>query len=128
MRRGLAQKCPACGSGHLYSSFLKVADKCSDCKEELYHHRADDAPPYFTMLILGHFLVAGVLSLEKFASPPTWVHIAVWIPATLLLSMLLLPRIKGALVGMQWALKMHGFDPADQDIDDGGLRPKGSQA
>ena len=124
MRRGIAHRCPACGTGKLYSAFLKIADQCPDCKEELHHHRADDAPPYFTMLITGHFLVAGVLALEKFTAPPTWVHIAVWIPLTILFTMALLPRIKGALVGLQWALRMHGFTPGNTEIDDGGLRPQ----
>ena len=124
IRRGLAHRCPACGTGKLYSSFLKIADRCGTCGEELHHHRADDAPPYFTMLITGHLLVGGALSLEKLAAPPTWVHIAVWIPLTILITIGLLPRIKGALVGLQWALRMHGFMPGNKEIDDGGLRPE----
>ena len=123
MRRGFAHRCPACGKGKLYTSFLKITDQCSACGEELYHHRADDAPPYFTMLITGHLLVAGALALERFASPPTWVHIAVWIPLTLVFTTALLPGIKGALVGLQWALRMHGFSSDNTEIDDGGLRP-----
>ena len=123
MCRGVAHKCPACGRGKLYTSFLKVVNQCNECGEELFHHRADDAPPYFTMLITGHLLVAGALALERFASPPTWVHTAIWVPLTILFTIALLPRIKGALVGMQWALRMHGFAPAEQEIDDGGLRP-----
>ena len=75
-------------------------------------HDGDDAPPYFTMLIVGHFIVGGVLALEKGLAPPTWVQLAIWLPMTLIASLLLLPRVKGALVGLQWALYMHGFEPA----------------
>jgi uncharacterized protein (DUF983 family) len=113
--RGLKHLCPACGRGALYTSYLKVADHCASCGEALHHHRADDAPPYFTILIVGHFVVGGVLWLESSFAPSSWVHAAIWLPSTLLLSLLLLPRIKGALVGFQWALRMHGFDPKGAD-------------
>ena len=107
--RGARHTCPACGEGKLYSSFLKVADACPKCGEELHHHRADDAPPYFTMLIVGHIVVAGVLALAAAFEPELWVHALLWGPLLLIMSLLLLPRITGALVGLQWALRMHGF-------------------
>lgn len=117
MLRGARQKCPACGQGNLYGSYLKVVDRCAACGEELHHQRADDAPPYFTMIITGHVIVGGLMSLETAYSPPMWVHIAIWGPALLALTLWLLPRIKGALVGLQWALRMHGFGGAeDQPI------------
>ena len=123
MRRGVAGKCPACGVGKLYGRYLKVVDKCAACGEELHHHRADDAPPYFTILIAGHFIVAGVMMVEDFFHPDYWVHIAMWFPLTIGLCLWLLPRVKGALVGLQWALRMHGFggrddlDPAHPDTE-----------
>lgn len=117
--RGLAQKCPACGGGAMYRSYLKVADTCPACGEELFHQRADDAPPYFTMLIVGHFIVGGVLALEQSYAPPSWVHMVLWLPLTVVLSLFLLPRIKGALVGLQWALRMHGFGgKSDEPVPD----------
>jgi len=107
--RGFAERCPACGQGKMFRAYLKVVDRCASCGEELHHHRADDAPPYFTILIVAHIIVGGVLSLEQLVAPPDWVQIVIWLPATLLLSLALLPRVKGALVGLQWALRMHGF-------------------
>jgi uncharacterized protein (DUF983 family) len=116
MRRGFGGHCPACGRGRLFGRYLKVEHACTTCGTELHHHRADDAPPYFTMLIVGHLIVGGVLSLERFVGPPYWVHLALWLPLTLVLSLWLLPMVKGALVGLQWGLGMHGFgsgpDPA----------------
>jgi uncharacterized protein (DUF983 family) len=109
MRRGAAACCPACGARTLYTSYLKVADACASCGEALHHHRADDAPPYFTIFIVGHIVLAGAMSLENAYEPSTLVHAAIWLPLTLALSLLLLPRIKGALVALQWALRMHGF-------------------
>ena len=104
-------KCPACGTGALYWRFLKVADACPKCGEELHHHRADDAPPYFTIVIVGHIVVGLVLAVEMAYRPPLWVHAALWMPLTVILALVLLPSIKGALIGLQWALRMHGFDP-----------------
>jgi uncharacterized protein (DUF983 family) len=112
IKNGLRQRCPACGKGRLYGAYLKVVDVCADCGAELHHQRADDAPPYVTMLITGHVVVAALLFVEQHYAPPEWLHLVIWLPVTALLSLWLLPRVKGALIGIQWAAKMHGFDPA----------------
>lgn len=117
LKRGARMTCPACGKGAMFRSFLKVVDRCPSCGEELFHQRADDAPPYFTMVIVGHVVVAGVLGLEQAYAPAQWVHFVLWLPLTIVLSLLLLPRIKGALVAFQWALRMHGFG-ASVGVDD----------
>ena len=106
---GFRRRCPACGEGRLFRAYLKVADRCPHCGADLYHQRADDAPPYFVMMIVGHLIVPLVLSVEIAFRPPLWLHAVVWVPAAFLLAMLLLPRVKGAIVGLQWALRMHGF-------------------
>ena len=119
MARGRRSRCPACGEGALFASYLKVTDRCSACGTELHHQRADDAPPYFTMVIVGHVVVGGVLALERAYAAAWIVHMLLWIPLTLGLSLWLLPQVKGALVGLQWALRMHGFgrgpDPGQPD-------------
>jgi uncharacterized protein (DUF983 family) len=107
--RGFALTCPRCGVGALFRRYLKVSPECPACGEALHHQRADDAPAYFTIVIVGHVIVGGVLALERAYAPPTWVHAAIWLPLTLGGTLWLLPRVKGALVGLQWALRMHGF-------------------
>ena len=77
MLRGWRQRCPACGEGALFRAYLKVVDACPQCGEDLHHHRADDAPPYFTMVVVGHVVIAGVLLLEQAYAPPSWVHLAI---------------------------------------------------
>jgi uncharacterized protein (DUF983 family) len=118
--RGAKQRCPACGIGQLYGRYLKVAETCAHCGEALHHQRADDAPPYITMMIVGHVVVGSLLSVEMAYHPATWVHLVLWGPMTLLLSLWLLPRVKGALIGIQWAARMHGFgrgrDPAAPEV------------
>ena len=109
VRRGLSLKCPSCGIGKMYRAYLKVNDTCPHCGEELHHHRADDAPPYFTIFIVGHIVVPLVLWVEMAFYPPVWVHMALWLPLATILALTLLPPVKAALIGLQLALRMHGF-------------------
>lgn len=115
--RGLRQKCPACGQARMYRAYLKVNDACPGCGEELHHHRADDAPPYFTMLITGHVVVGLMLGVAMHEDWPNWLHSIVWPSLVLILSLWLLPRIKGGLVGAQWALRMHGFSGQPDEVE-----------
>jgi len=108
--KGLARRCPDCGKGGIFDGYIKVKHTCDECGLELFHQRADDAPPYFTMMIVLHFIVSGILIVEKAYSPETWVQMVIWLPAALIFSLVLLPHIKGALIGVQWARRMHGFD------------------
>jgi len=116
MRRGLFGRCPNCGKGPLFRAYLKVVDACPVCGEDLHHQRADDAPAYFTIVIVAHFIVAGVLATE-FVAPnaPFWIPSLIWSALALLSSLWLLPRIKGALVGLQWANRMHGFGGPEKE-------------
>jgi uncharacterized protein (DUF983 family) len=114
---GMKLRCPHCGQGHLFRSYLKVADKCDVCGEELFHHRADDMPPYLAILIVGHLIVGLMLELEFHAEIAPWVYLVTMVPAAIILPLVLLPSIKGAIVGLQWANRMHGFDPAHRRPD-----------
>ncbi|MBI3710698.1 MAG: DUF983 domain-containing protein [Proteobacteria bacterium] len=101
--RGLRLLCPRCGDGPLFFKYLKISPCCSKCGLELDSYRTDDAPPYFTILLVGHLIVPAVLLLEHAAHPPEWIHLVLWAPLTILLTLALLPRVKGALVGWQWS-------------------------
>ena len=94
VKSGWRQKCPACRQGALYRQYLNVNDACPACGEELHHHRADDAPPYFTMLITGHVIIGGILAVQQIYAPETWVQLAIWMPLLVILSLFLLPRVK----------------------------------
>src|SRR5580698_4525572 len=85
MVRGWRCRCPNCGEGRMFRAFLKVVDRCPVCDEELFHQRADDAPPYFVILITGHIVVPLALAVEIAYSPPYWVHAVLWTPLTLAL-------------------------------------------
>jgi uncharacterized protein (DUF983 family) len=110
MRRGFGQTCPHCGRGAMFTSYLKVAHDCPACGEPLYHQRADDAPPYVTIAIVGHVLIGLYLLAEDYGPAlPALAEVVIFSIIGLLMCLWLLPRVKGALIGLQWALRMHGF-------------------
>ncbi len=109
MLRGLRGVCPACGEAALYASGLKVVKTCARCDEELYHHRANRISlPVAAFVALQ--LVALLMSLAHVAGLawPLWAWGGLWAVAT---AALLRPA-KGAIVGLQWALRLHGFQYA----------------
>lgn len=108
LQRGLSGKCPHCGAGPLFSSYLKVAPSCARCAHDIGVYRADDGPAYFTILIVGHLMIGPLLFLEFVRTWPVGWVFAIVIPAIVGLTLLLLPRVKGAFVGVQWAVGDRG--------------------
>lgn len=109
MLRGLRRQCPSCGEGHIFQGYLKVVDTCPVCDEDLYHHRADDGPAYLTILIVAHIL-GFVMHIAFVHLRPDPLLLATTLAiGCVALSLFLLPRLKGMIVGIQWARRMHGF-------------------
>ena len=123
MWRGFGGKCPNCGEGHMFGRFLKVADSCDHCGEEFFHQRADDFPAYLVMVVVGHLVVPAILAVETAYAPPEWLQLAVWLPVTLFASLALLQPTKGAIVGLQWQVGMHGFEAGKLRREATGLEP-----
>jgi uncharacterized protein (DUF983 family) len=110
VKRGFRCRCPRCGEGKLFRAFLKVDDHCSVCGLDFTPHRADDLPAYLVIIIVGHIVVPAALWIETNYAPAVWLQLTVYLSFTLVASLLLLQPVKGAVVGFQWALRMHGFD------------------
>jgi uncharacterized protein (DUF983 family) len=110
LKRGFRCRCPRCGEGKLFRAFLKVDNNCSVCGLDFTPHRADDLPAYLVIVIVGHIVVPIALIIETDYSPPVALQLSIYLPIVLILSLMLLQPVKGAVVGLQWALRMHGFD------------------
>ena len=117
MWNGLRRKCPHCGQGRLFSSFLGVTPACGHCGEEMRHHRADDLPAYLVVVIVGHVIIGAFVGVEATSTLSTWQHLAIWAPLTVAMAVGLLRPVKGAVVGLQWALYMHGFGGEDELLE-----------
>ncbi|PRY91118.1 DUF983 domain-containing protein [Donghicola tyrosinivorans] len=107
--KGWRRKCPNCGTGPMLKGYLKVRDTCPVCDEELHHHRADDGPAYLTILIVGHLMAPILLLVFEMYRPEPLVLFTIFAVGCVALSLYLLPRLKGALVALQWSRRMHGF-------------------
>jgi uncharacterized protein (DUF983 family) len=108
----------------LFRAFLKPVEACERCGEDLSHQRSDDAPPYFTILIVGHLLVPVLLAVQMTVELSVYGHLAIWLPLTAVLTIGLLQPVKGAVIALQWALYMHGFDGSGDDLVDGLVPPE----
>lgn len=106
--RGLRGRCPACGDAKLFSAYLKVNSKCLQCAHDLSQYRADDGPAYFTILIVGHALIAPLLLVEAVRTWPIEIISSLMVGGIIMATALLLPRVKGAFVGVQWAVRDQG--------------------
>ena len=106
MKRGALGACPACGGSRLFRSFLKVEPVCAKCTAPLGQARADDAPPYFTIVVVGHVVVPAMLFVEKTWTPDLWIHTAIWVPLSMAMVIGLLRPIKGMTVGVLTAMGM----------------------
>jgi uncharacterized protein (DUF983 family) len=109
MLRGWRRRCPNCGAGPILKGYLKVRDTCPVCGEDLHHQRADDGPAYLTILIVGHIMAPSILIAFVRFRPDPIVLATVFTIGCVALSLFLLPRLKGMMIGVQWAKRMHGF-------------------
>lgn len=112
---GFAGRCPRCGEGKIFSSYLKVADRCTVCGLGFSGHDAGDGAVVPALLVLGAVLVGGALYVEFTYEPPLWVHIVIWGPLVVGSTMALLPRLKGIGIALQ-----HRFRSTEEETPLGG--------
>jgi uncharacterized protein (DUF983 family) len=104
--RGLVGRCPVCGRGRVFDGFLRVVQQCEVCAAPLGLARADDAPPYFTILIVGHIVIPAMLIMQKMDDPSTLLMSAIFLPLTVILALGLIRPVKGATVGLMLSFNM----------------------
>ncbi len=108
--RAIRGRCPSCGRGRLFKSYLKQVDVCEACGEPFAHIRADDAPPWLTILVVGHLVVPAAVAVERFALWPTWLAMTVWPLLALALALIILPRAKGLFLAAIWLTRGPGSE------------------
>lgn len=110
MRRGFRRACPKCGEGRLFTGYLTPRPVCGHCGVDTGQIYTADIAPYFTILIVGHLIVPALLVSEQLAHPDMWLQAAIWPTLALLLTLWFLPRVKGCIMGVMWALGMRGHE------------------
>ncbi|WP_196259525.1 DUF983 domain-containing protein [Pelagibacterium limicola] len=99
---GLRGRCPRCGEGHLFKGYLNLAKRCESCGLDFGFADSGDGPAVLIMFPVGTIIVALWLITDALWHWPALVHLMVWLPMTVILSMLFLRPFKGALVNLQY--------------------------
>jgi|SRR5579862_3738375 len=109
--RGFRQRCPQCGRGALFRSYLKLRERCASCGEKLGYIRADDGPAWATILVVGHLTVPFMIVAVR-ADAPNWIYFGIFGPAIILLTIILLQRFKGVFTALLWSLDLDSGAPS----------------
>ena len=110
IRRAVLGRCPNCGKGALYKSYLKQVDRCPVCGESYGQIHADDGPPWLTILLVGHVIVPLIFVVNDLTVWPLWVAMSVWPALTALLALAVLPRAKGVFLAILWKTRAPGSE------------------
>ncbi|MFC3068547.1 DUF983 domain-containing protein [Phenylobacterium soli] len=102
---GALGRCPNCGEGRLFEGFLRVSPRCEACGYDLAKADSGDGPAVFVILIAGFVVAFAALITEIAVHPPVWVHLILWLPATLILCLVLLRPMKGLMLAAQFMNK-----------------------
>lgn len=107
--KGMRGRCPSCGRGRLFKSYLKLRDSCDACGEDLSHARADDGPAYLSILLTAKISGTAMLFVYERWQPEPWLLASSFSALVVVMALSLLPVFKGLIVGVQWSKRMHGF-------------------
>ena len=108
--RALSGRCPNCGRGKLFASYLKQVDHCAECGEAYGHIRSDDGAPWLSILVVGHIAVPTIFFAEKHTSWPDWVSMTVWPAFAVALALVILPRAKAVFLSIIWRTRAAGSE------------------
>ena len=109
---GLQCRCPRCGHGRLFRAYLKVAPRCASCDLDLAFADSGDGPAIFIIFIVGFLVVALAAITSSLVSLHPLVHLAIWLPVTLVLCLALLPPFKGVMIALQYRHDAHEGRPS----------------
>ncbi|MEQ8166858.1 MAG: DUF983 domain-containing protein [Alphaproteobacteria bacterium] len=108
--RALIGRCPNCGRGKLFRTYLKQVAHCEACSEQYSHIRSDDGAPWLTILIVGHIVVPLLLAVETRVTMPMWTSMTLWPTLALMLTFIVLPRAKGIFLSLIWSTRAPGSE------------------
>lgn len=101
---GLRSRCPQCGEGELFQSYLKFRERCRACGADFRAADAGDGPAVFVVLIVGA-IAAPFLFVLQALNAPDWVALGATFALAIVLCLALLPLFKSTLFALQWKHK-----------------------
>jgi uncharacterized protein (DUF983 family) len=103
LRRGIHRRCPACGQGPLFRGYLEVRSVCPICANDNAQYPSDDFAPYITIFLVLHLMIPILIVADRAWQPSVWIEMVVAMPIFLLATLVLLPFVKGGVIGFAWA-------------------------
>ncbi len=101
-RRGVIGRCPCCGKGRLFARYLRPVENCAACGARFAGLRPDDVAPWATIIVVGHIFLPLAFMVDLARVMPPWMEMTLWSGFFAALSMALLPRAKGMMLGVLW--------------------------
>ncbi len=102
LRGALLGLCPRCGAHSLFYHVASFRKCCPKCSLDYTSFDVGDAAAPFLIFLVGAVVVVGAIWLELSRSPPWWVHVIVWVPLTIGLTLALLRVAKGILLALEY--------------------------
>ena len=107
--------CPRCGNRTLFKGVVAFAPRCRACGLDLATFNVGDGPAAFLIFIVGGIVVGLAIWLELAASPPWWLHMLLWLPLTVALTLGLLRLAKGLLLALEYRHRAREGRLADRE-------------
>ncbi len=106
---GLLCRCPACGAGPLFQGFLSVRERCKTCDADFSGQDSGDGPVPFVIFLVGAVVVGLALFTEVRYEPPVGLHLALWLPLTVILVLTLMRPAKALMIALQYKYRRQDF-------------------
>jgi len=95
-------RCPRCGEGKLFASYLKLASRCDKCGADFAAADPGDGPAVFVVLVVGAIVTPLLFILQLGFKLPDWIAVVVTMLVAIALCLALLPIFKATLFALQW--------------------------
>ncbi len=102
MRVAIGGCCPRCGKGRLFASLIAFAPACSNCGLDFLAFNVGDGAASFLILIIGAIVTGLAMWLELSVEPAWYVHVLLWLPLTLVLTLAMLRFSKALLLALEY--------------------------
>lgn len=96
-------RCPRCNKGSAFAGYLRVADLCTSCGLDIRALDAGDGPAIVIVFVVGAVVGALALWTELHLAPPLWLHMILWLPLVVVLTLALLRPFKGVVLALTYA-------------------------
>ena len=93
--------CPKCGAKTMFAGTARFADRCGKCGLDYSSFNVGDGPAALLTMVIGAFVIFLAIMVDAAFRPQFWVHVIIWVPFTVAITVLSLRVAKGALLALE---------------------------